>query len=55
MRSHASNSELPSVALFYDWRWIKNDPKRLKTKYAQFFEGFFSVDQTVKSIPILRP
>ena len=25
---------LPSVALFYDWRWIKNNPKRLEIKHV---------------------
>ena len=44
---------LPSVALFSDWRWIKNNRKRLEIKHVWFFEGFFSVDETVKSIPVL--
>jgi len=38
---------------FFDWRWIKNNPKCLKIKHVQFFEGFFSIDETVKSIPVL--
>jgi len=25
---------------FFDWRWIKNNPKRLKIKHVWFFEGF---------------
>jgi len=44
---------LPSVALFIDRRWIKNNPKRLKGKHVYSFEGLFSGDETVKSIPIL--
>jgi len=38
---------------FFDWRWIKNNPKRLKIKHVQFFEDFFCVDETVKFIPVL--
>ena len=30
---------LPSVALFFDWRWIKNNPKRLKNMYS-FLKAF---------------
>jgi len=32
---------------------MKNNPKRLEIKHVQFFESFFSVDETVKSIPVL--
>ena len=32
---------------------FKNNPKRLKIKHVQFFDGFFRVDETVKSIQIL--
>ena len=31
---------LPSVALFFDWRWIKNNPKRLKIKMYSFWKAF---------------
>jgi len=31
---------LPSVALFFDWRWIKNNPKRLKIKMYSFLKTF---------------
>ena len=31
---------LPSVALFFDWRWIKNTPKRLKIKMYSFLKAF---------------
>ena len=31
---------LTSVALFFDWRWIKNNPKRLKIKLYNFSKVF---------------
>ena len=32
---------LPSVGLyFFDWRWIKNNPKRLKIKHVSFLKAF---------------
>ena len=34
------NLALLSVALFFDWRWIKNNPKRLKIKMYSFLKDF---------------